>query len=200
MQIAEIKDRPVIGIREGEKLGTVQDALLDASLLQVAALVVGGGGLFGGPKQAVEYSAVHGIGPDAVMVSGADAVQEVNDTGPLSALPRASGMDQEVMSESGVRIGHLRSVHFDPQSGMVTSLTLEPEKHGALATRGAFDISRSEVISVTDKLLVVRHSVLEQAGEPPVAERTSVDATPLSTQQSAAANGGDTSPARAPSA
>jgi len=43
---------------------------------RVFALVVGGGGLFGGKKQAVAYSAIHGIGPDAVMVREVPAMLE----------------------------------------------------------------------------------------------------------------------------
>src|ERR1700674_5731998 len=102
MRIDELKDKPVMSMASGTKLGSVQDALLDDSYGQIAALVIGGGGLFGGHKQGVAYSAIHGIGPDAVMVSGQDAVQEVGDSGPLGSTHPLNEMRQQVMSESGV--------------------------------------------------------------------------------------------------
>lgn len=164
MRLDEIKDKPVISIAEGHKLGEVQDALMDASYLQVAALTIGGGGLFGGPKHAVEYNSVRGIGPDAVMVSGRDAVQEITETSPLDAMHRVSSMDQAVMSESGVRLGKLDGVDFDPQSGAVTALTLSPDSNSPLAANQDYDLPREAVLSITDKIVVVRHEVLEQAG------------------------------------
>ena len=170
MRLEEIKDKPVISIAEGHKLGEVQDALLDASYLQVAALVVGGGGLFGGPKQAVEYNAVRGIGPDAVMVSGRDAIEEVTETSPLAAMHRAGEVEQAVMSESGVRLGKLDGVSFDPQSGAITALTLLPDSNSPLAGGDAYDIPRDHLLSITDKMAVVRHEFLEQAGGMPAAQ------------------------------
>jgi sporulation protein YlmC with PRC-barrel domain len=164
MRLDEIKDKPVISIAEGKKLGEVQDALLDGSYLQVAALVIGGGGLFGGPKQAVEYNSVRGIGPDAIMVSARDAVAEITDTSPLAALHRVTDIGQDVMSESGVRLGKLDGAAFDPQSGAVTALTLAPDDNSPLAGAGDYDVPRSQVLSITDKIVVVQHEVLQQSG------------------------------------
>src|ERR1700688_2776814 len=107
MRIEELRDRPVMSVASGAKIGAVHDVLVDDSYLQIAALVIGGGGLFGGHKQAVAYSAIHGIGPDAVMVSGPDAVQEVGDASPLGAAHAFDGIQQQVMSESGVNLGHV---------------------------------------------------------------------------------------------
>src|ERR1700730_2785667 len=100
MRIEELKDRPIVSIGAGTKLGSVHDLLLDDSYLQIAAVGIGGGGLFGGHKQAIAYSSIHGIGPDAVMVSGQDAIQEVGDSGPLGSTHPMDDMQQEVMSES----------------------------------------------------------------------------------------------------
>lgn len=80
MWMEGFKDRPVMSIAEGTKLGAVHDLLLDDSYLQVAGLVVRGGGLLGGRRQAVVYGMVRGIGPDAVMVSGRDAFRKVSDS------------------------------------------------------------------------------------------------------------------------
>src|SRR6476659_3729095 len=101
MRIEEMKDKPVMSIASGTKLGSVHDCLLDDSYLQIAALVIGGGGLFGGHKQVVAYGDIHGIGPDAVMVSNEDAVQTVDDASPLRTAHAFGELRQQVMSESG---------------------------------------------------------------------------------------------------
>lgn len=165
MRIDEIKDKPVISIAEGEKLGEVQDLLLDASYLQLGALVIGGGGLFGGARKAVAYSTVRGIGPDAVMVTGQQAVQEVSDNGPLAAMHRVGDLTQQVLSESGVRLGRLNGVEFDPQTGAVTVMTVEPDRDAPMSATGAYAVPRDDVVSISDKLAVVRHDVVQRTAE-----------------------------------
>jgi uncharacterized protein YrrD len=166
MRWDEIKDTPVVSITEGTKLGSVHDLLLDDSYLQIAALVIGGGGLLGGQRRAVAYSAVRGIGRDAVMVSGQDAVQEVSDAGSLGVTHRLGELHQEVMSESGVHLGRVADVEFDPQTGALTALRFA--RDGATTPDGmeASVISRAQIVTLTAKMAVVQHAVLEpSAGE-----------------------------------
>jgi sporulation protein YlmC with PRC-barrel domain len=167
MRLDEFKDKPVMSIASGTKLGTVHDFLLDDSYLQIAALVVGGGGLFGGHKQAVAYSAVRGIGPDAVMVSGPDAVQEVEDTSPLGKAHAFDALQQQVMSESGVNLGRVVEMEFDPQTGSMTSLCFMPQGDTGPEEGEVCDVDRADIVSMTEKMVIVRHSVVQQTDQEP---------------------------------
>lgn len=166
MRWDEIKDTPVMSIAEGTKLGSVHDLLLDDSYLQIAALVIGGGGLFGGQRRAVAYAEVRGIGRDAVMVSGQEAVHEVRDADALGVTHRLGELRQEVMSESGVHLGHVVDVEFDPPTGALTGLRFVPDGPTAPAELDASVVSRAQIVQLTAKMAVVQHAVLEQsAGE-----------------------------------
>jgi uncharacterized protein YrrD len=162
MRIDELKDKPVMSIASGTKLGSVHDALLDDSYLQIAALVIGGGGLFGGHKQAVAYGAIHGIGPDAVMVSGEDAVQEIGDASPLRTAHAFDAIQQQVMSESGVNLGHVVEMEFEPQTGALTSLCFAAQDDTTSGEGEVCDLAREDIVSMTEKLVIVRHSVVQQ--------------------------------------
>jgi uncharacterized protein YrrD len=167
MRIEELKDKPVLSIASGTKLGAVHDFLLDDSYLQIAALVIGGGGLFGGHKQAVAYSSIHGIGPDAVMVRGLSTVQEVGDSGPLGKVHALDTMEQQVMSESGVDLGRVIEMEFEPQTGAMTSLCFTVHGDTASEGSGVCGINRDDIVSMTEKMVIVRQSIVELTEDAP---------------------------------
>jgi uncharacterized protein YrrD len=165
MRIEELKDKPVVSMASGTKLGAVHDFLLDDSYRQIAALAIGGGGLFGGHKQAVAYSAIHGIGPDAVMVSGQDAVQEVGDSSPLGKAHAFDALQQQVMSESGVNLGRVVEMEFEPQTGALSSLCFAPHGDTASAEGEVCDVASDDIVSMTEKMVIVRQSVVGQTDQ-----------------------------------
>jgi len=161
----ELKDRPVMSIASGTKLGSVHDVLLDDSYVQITALVIGGGGLFGGHKQAVAYSAIHGIGPDAVMMSGEDAVQEMGSAGPFRTAHAFGTLQQQVMSESGVNLGRVVGMDFEPQTGAVTGLSFSAPDGVGPDESDLCHVARADIVSMTEKMVIVRHSVVQQTDE-----------------------------------
>jgi sporulation protein YlmC with PRC-barrel domain len=167
MRLEALKDKPVLSISEGTELGKVRDFLLAESYLQIAALVIGGGGLFGGNKRAVAFSAVRSIGPDAVMVQDGGAVQEVEEGSPFAGLPSVGGLNQEVMSEQGVRLGRVDDAEFDPQSGALTHLWFIPDGPGRGQRQDAYQVARDAILSLSAKIAVVRQ------GSRPVEESSS---------------------------
>jgi uncharacterized protein YrrD len=165
MRMEELKDKPVMSIDTATKLGAVQDLLLDDSYLQIAAVEIGGRGLFGGHKQAVAYSAIRGIGPDAVMVSGQDAVQEVGNSDRLGPTHALNEMQQQVLSESGVDLGRIVDLGFEPQTGAITGLGFAMRGTGESESGDIYDVAREDIISITEKMVIVRHSVVEQIAD-----------------------------------
>lgn len=169
MRIEELKEKPVVSIASGTKLGAVHDFLLDDSYLQIAAVVIGRGGLFGGHKQAVAYSSIHGIGPDAVMVNGLSAVQEVGDSGPLGNVHPMDAMEQQVMSESGVDLGRVLEMEFEPQTGAMISLCFAAHRGAGSEDGNVCDVSRDDIVSMTEHMVIVRQSVVELTEDAPQA-------------------------------
>jgi len=162
MRIEELRDRPVMSVASATTLGAVHDFLLDDSYLQIAALVIGGGGLFGGHKQAVAYSAIRGIGPDAVMVNGQDAVQEIGDSSPLGKAHAFRSIRQQVMSEGGVNLGRVVETDFEPQTGAVTSLCFATQGGATPEAGDVCDVARADIVSMTETMVIVRQSVVER--------------------------------------
>lgn len=152
-----------MGITEGTTIGSVRDVLLDDTYLQVVALVVGGGGFLGGHRKAVAYSAVRGVGPDAVMVSGQDAVEDVTDTSSWGAGHRGEEMKQDVISEGGARLGQVAEVAFDPQTGAVSAVRYIPTGETKPRCGEESVIARADIVTLSEKRSVVRQSVLDQS-------------------------------------
>ena len=160
MWMRELDDKPVVSVAEGTKVGTVHDLLLDAACSNVVAFQVGGGGLLGGHKQAIPYSAVRGIGPDAVMVEGRDALQDVTDVGPFGDSLRRGDLQQEVMTEGGLRLGRVKDGEFDPATGAVTGVLFEPKGDWTADSSDEYVVARDDIVSLTPKMVIVRHELV----------------------------------------
>jgi uncharacterized protein YrrD len=165
MRIEQIMGRPVVSIASGTKVGSVHDLLLDDSYLQIAAVGIGGGGLFGGHKQSIAYTSIHGIGPDAVMVDDQDAVQDLRAGGPMGLTHPFDEMRQEVMSESGVSLGRVVEMEFEEQTGAVTSFSYARHEDAGTQDGDVCDVAREDIITITAKMVIVRHSVLERSAD-----------------------------------
>nr|WP_269810276.1 PRC-barrel domain-containing protein [Kineosporia rhizophila] len=78
-----------------------------------------------GPGDVLLWSALAGLGPDAITVASTDKVAE-----PPEELKERSGrkldvLKRPVLTEHGHPLGKIRDVEFDPADGRVTSLLLK---------------------------------------------------------------------------
>jgi uncharacterized protein YrrD len=163
MRMEEIKGRAVVSIAAGTRLGSVDDLLLDNSYLQIAAVGIGGGGLFGGHKRPIAYASIRGIGPDAVMVGEQDALQESAGEGPLGITHPMDEMRQEVMSESGVNLGRVVEMEFEPQTGAVTGVSFATRDDGDSEEGEVCEVMRDNILTMTANMVIVRHSVVKDS-------------------------------------
>jgi sporulation protein YlmC with PRC-barrel domain len=127
LRAADIKRRPVVDLDVAEKIGEIQEMILDPGTARVAGLAVsGGGGFIGTPKQLlIPSSSVHAIGPDAVMVRRPPASEEVPAY--LSALPRVSDLaGRRLVSDAGRLVGSVCDVFFDSQDGRLIGYEFRP--------------------------------------------------------------------------
>ena len=133
VHLNDLVGRAVVDVDSAEKLGHVDDVVLDPEACRVAALVVGSGSSFlgGGTRRMVEAGAVHAIGPDAITVHGAGAGAGAG--GVLDRLPRRRDIvGRKVVGQSGKMFGHIRDVLLDPANGRVIGYALEDNPLGAV--------------------------------------------------------------------
>lgn len=70
--LRQVLGKPVISVANGQKLGTVQDVLIDAQELRVAAVMLSRGGIFNHEVAAIPVSDVQAWGVHVVMVDRPD--------------------------------------------------------------------------------------------------------------------------------
>ncbi len=161
MRFDALKEKPVMSIADGTELGKVHELLLDDAYQRIAALVLGGG-LFGGHKRVVPYEAVHGVGPDAIMVTNREAVVKVTDDSVFAVLPELRDLQQVVMSENGTQLGRLDDAEFEPKTGTLTQVWVVPAGAGKRQQDDTYALAREDILSINAKLAVVGQDRPEQ--------------------------------------
>lgn len=112
MRAKELMKRPVVTLA-GEDVAEIKDIVYAANAGEVAGFTLNGRGLFAGPsKQALPWTAVHGLGRDAVMITE-EAVLESMDAVLDKAARTGGGGDvlgSQVLSDSGTDLGRIVDV------------------------------------------------------------------------------------------
>ena len=129
--------RKVVSRATAQDLGTVAHLLVDAQRRQVAAVIVGRGRR----AQLVDWAAVSGFGPDAVMVSDEGALRPPADERERAA---ANGklelVGKRALTERGNELGTLDDATFDPRTGALETLVVGDREvpAGALLGSGSY--------------------------------------------------------------
>ena len=124
LRLGELIDRAVIDMDAAEKLGQIDEIVLDPDQCMVAGLVVvrGKSILGGGTYTVIPATAVNSIGTDAVTVHGADQTPSMNE---MPELPRRRDViGRRVVGQSGNLFGHIDDVLVDPADGRIIGYQL----------------------------------------------------------------------------
>lgn len=153
-KVNELLGRDVLGQDTGEKRGTVKDLLFDEATTRVLALVVDGGGLFGGTKT-VRWEYVVNVG-DVVMLAGDAPLEGHRDDPEIDALRRRqhriTGTD--IVTEGGEKIGEAADVLLD-DAGIVRAYEL---KRGVIRDlTGREQVPAEEVVSSGRDAIIIRN-------------------------------------------
>ena len=112
MRGADLIGRPVVDGSTGDDLGEIRDVIYNPVLGQITGFTLRKRGLLGRRlKDVLPVDAVVSVGTDAVMVESADALSAPEDA--PSTMDADAGNDvlgDEVMTESGRKLGHVRDV------------------------------------------------------------------------------------------
>lgn len=148
----ELLGRDVLDQETGEKRGTVRDLIFDEDTTRVVALVLDGGGLFGGAKT-VRWAYVVNVG-DVVMLDGGAPLDGSRDDPEIDALRgrqrRITGT--EIVTQGGEKEGEVADVLLD-DGGVVRSYEV---KRGVIRDlTGREQVPAEDVVSTGRDAIVV---------------------------------------------
>jgi uncharacterized protein YrrD len=126
--------RKVVSRQSAEELGTVYHLVVDVSARHVTKLVVGKRRR----ARLVEWARLSGMGPDAAIVETDDALREPADEQERAA---ANGklelLGKRALQDTGIELGKIDDVVFDPSSGELLQIVVGETEHPATLLLGA---------------------------------------------------------------
>lgn len=162
MNVKDLDGIAVVSIAGGEKLGKVEDVVLDTSTGRVGALKLESGGLLRREHCYVPFAAVASVGSDAVMVPDATVVQPTFGERPSGYHTLSKLGDVKVVDEAGEFLGTVASAHIDTTSGAVLGYEVSrPGITGALRANPIVDAAA--VVSFGEQIMVVPANRLGEA-------------------------------------
>lgn len=116
MRTSEVASLPVVTLA-GDDVAQIKDVVFSADGGAVAGFTLAGRGLLAGPlKQALSWTRVVGLGPDAVMIADADALEPVDDVVSAAASSGSGAgsggnvLGDRVLTDSGTDLGKVSDV------------------------------------------------------------------------------------------
>lgn len=124
MKWSELKNKPVVAVASGEKLGFVDDLFLDTAGRQILGVRTRTGGLLT-HHAAMLWTGIEAIGDDAVTVKDASVLNEETTFSDLKDARRAEAiLGTTVMTVSGQEVGRVADLSLDLQSQSVLDYAL----------------------------------------------------------------------------
>lgn len=133
MRLSDAIKTTVLSRDDAEELGRVRHLVIDASQRRVTALHVDGR-----RKKAllVDWAALTGFGPDAVVVGPGDALRGPADDRELAVVSGdLDWIGRLVLTDRGDRAGAIADVEFDESTGALTALLTDQETVDAARLR-----------------------------------------------------------------
>ncbi len=119
LRSSEIIKLPVV-TTGGEDIAQVKDVVYAANGGQVGGFTLNGRGLFAGPmNRALPWSAVIGLGPDAMIIPGEDALTDIDSLLAGTASSGAGGdiLGSQVLTDDGTSLGVVVDVVVEVSGG-----------------------------------------------------------------------------------
>jgi len=126
--------RKVVSRASAQELGTVSHLLIDGPHRSVAAVVVGRGRR----ARLVDWAALSGFGPDAVMVADEGALRTPADAREQAAADgKLELVGRRALTEFGNELGIIDDVTFNPRTGALETLRVADRDIDAAALLGS---------------------------------------------------------------
>jgi len=174
----EMSGVPVISIETGQRLGTIDQIVLEPDGRKIAAFTVQsltGGGILSPEQPNASWllsDDIHAIGPDAVTVNNPDHLRETIER--RDYLLVGDLIRRKVVTEGGALIGEVAAVHFDQQTRDVTALEIS-----AGFFKSNPQIGIEHMVNVGHDLIIVDDSTSTE----PTSSKTSPAVSALSSEE-----------------
>lgn len=134
-RLSDMIGKPVVSTGSGDKLGTVSDALLDASAATVIGLVVRHGLV--SKEHVLPLADVQTVGRDAVLARTDEHLMSSREwrNGEVEATRSSSVRGRRVVTAAGEHVGSVIDILVDEQTGGVAGIEVESHSFGGLRTR-----------------------------------------------------------------
>ncbi|WP_055489292.1 PRC-barrel domain-containing protein [Streptomyces sp. TP-A0356] len=133
---SQARGLPVVTLGEAREIGVLSSLALDAAAGRITHVLVAGRGR---GKTAVAWTALHAVGPDAVLVES----DVLPDPGPPG--PHHEALGSRVLSEDGDDRGAVQDILFDASTGRIEKV---------VTTLG--EVPGDRLLGLGDYALVVR--------------------------------------------
>lgn len=157
----ELTGRPVVTLT-GELVAEIKDVVFDRSAGLISGFTLRNPGLFSrSRKDALPWDVIHGIGRDAVMISGPEVLEPVDEVVPKKEAKGGNVLGDRVLTDNGRDLGTVRDVVL--QAGEVLEVVgYEVEASEALGTAGRHVfIPLPATMSVSGENLIVPAAAAE---------------------------------------
>lgn len=160
MKASSLKNRPIVSLSGGVKVGEVADLTLDPTNTQVSAVLLTGHD----GTSVVPYPAVRHIGPDAVTIDDSRIVQAPADKSGIADRRISTLNGLPVLNEQGTVIGTVDDLEFDEESGRVTALLIH--QGGVIGIGGSHEsIAASAIRGIGPQMVTVDRTPLAIAAK-----------------------------------
>ena len=151
-----LEGNPVISVSNGQKIGKVEDILIDADALRAAAVVTSGGNLLNREIHAIPAASVEVWGLDACLVKQPDVVLKGEELDRNSQWLSVSDdiRGYEVVAEDGTRIGTLGDVVLDGEGQVMGYEMADVAIEGRVAVAKWIDVKATQ--SLGPDVLIVK--------------------------------------------
>ena len=150
MKVSALRNRPIVSLNGGVKVGEVEDLTLDATNVQVGAVLLSGHD----GNSVVPYPAVRHVGPDAVTIDDSRIVQAPPNREGIADRRISSLTGLPVLNEHGTVIGDVDDLEFDEVSGKITAILIH--HGGVMGIGGSHErIAASAIRGIGPQLITV---------------------------------------------
>jgi sporulation protein YlmC with PRC-barrel domain len=155
----------VIGLTGGEKLQ--QERQMRISELKGREVVSVAGGNTGGlrgliDKQVIPFAALEGIGDAAITAPSKEQLQPLEHNLALFTLPRASDLHPPVLTPKGDRVGTVDDLEFDPQTGAITGVVVDPAEGYKSPYGGKQCVEIRRVLAMSTQNVIVEEQAIPE--------------------------------------
>ncbi|MGW0613176.1 PRC-barrel domain-containing protein [Streptomyces sp. NPDC002788] len=144
----------------GDAVAQIKDTVFDAAAGRITGFTLSGRGLLSGPlKQGLPWSAVHSLGPHAVMIRDAHALRDTSAVVARRETHQGRVLHAKVLTDEGAEVGTVLDVVVEGgTSGRVVGFRIAAGKalvQGSRRRRHRVYVPRGETLAVSGRALVI---------------------------------------------